>query len=352
MITIAASDAQGLYTKAVVDVFKERATPTGFLRSFFKTKETTTLELSIEVQRGFEFVAQDVIRGTEGNRNTFGKTSEKLFIPPYHREYYDITSLQSYDRLFTGGDISDSLFADMVNDSADKMLQLREKIERAHELQCAQIFENGTATFVNAGYIDFKRKAASMVNKGAGNYWATGSVSPFDDLEDGCVFLRTKAKAQGERFNAIFGSDALADMLTNTTFLARQNVWAMRLDAIAPPQRNSVGAVYHGSLTCGAYLVDCWSYPEYYDTKSGNTITSNPYVNPKKVVMLPSAPRFTFGFAAVPQLIGAGMKPIKGAFIINEYKSERNAEHILDIQSAGLAIPTQVDAIYTVQVKA
>ena len=42
-----------------------------FLRSFFPVKTTASKYVSIEVQRGTEYAAVDVLRGTDGNRNTF-----------------------------------------------------------------------------------------------------------------------------------------------------------------------------------------------------------------------------------------------------------------------------------------
>jgi predicted glycoside hydrolase/deacetylase ChbG (UPF0249 family) len=58
MGAIATTDARGLFTKMVVDVFRESVTPTGFLRSFFTVREEITKNLSIEVQRGTEKIGR------------------------------------------------------------------------------------------------------------------------------------------------------------------------------------------------------------------------------------------------------------------------------------------------------
>ena len=84
---IPATEARSRFTKAVLSTYKEMSVPTSFLKSFFKTSVKSTLNLSIEVERGFEKIASDVVRGTEGNRNSFGKSSEKIFTPPYFNEY-------------------------------------------------------------------------------------------------------------------------------------------------------------------------------------------------------------------------------------------------------------------------
>lgn len=348
-MNISTTDARALFTKMLIDVYKERTTPTSFLRSFFKVKESTTKEISIEVQRGTEMIAVDVERGTEGNRNKFSKSTEKIFVPPYFREYFDATELDLYDRLFGSTEIGMGIFTAFMDSVADKMRMLQDKIERAYELQCAQVLETGIVTLINGDNIDFKRKTASMVNKGAGNYWATGTVDPYADLEAGCTFMRQKGKAMGGTFNAIMGSLAYAALLNNTIFKAANNLFNLRLDSVTKPQRESVGGTLHGQIVCGSYLVNLWTYPEYYDTA---TVQNNSYINPKKVIMLPEDPRFALAFAAVPQLLTDGAAPKKGAFVFGDYIDERNAKHIFDVKSAGVAIPVGVDQIYTVQVVA
>lgn len=345
MPSISTTDAQGLLTKKLVDVYKERIAPTSFLRSFFPTVESPTLEVSIEVQRGFEKTAVDVVRGTDGNRNSFSRSTEKIFIPPFYREWFDATQLQLYDRLYGATEINDAIFASYINSVADSMMDLQNKIERSYEVQCAEVLETGTVTLQAQTSIDFKRKAASMVNPGAGSYWATATVDPFAQLEAGCKFLRQIGKAGGAVFNALCGAAALNDLLANTVFQKRQNLFNMALDVVTAPQFGPTGATYHGTLTCGSYKVQLWAYPQYYD-KAG---VSTPYLKDDKVILLPINPNFKLAFAAVPQLITPNSMPKMGAFIMGEYLDQRGAAHIMDIKSAGIAIPTAIDQIYTLK---
>jgi hypothetical protein len=343
-MNISTTDAQGLFTKMVMEVYKERSKPTAFLRSFFPNKVSPTLELSIEVQRGKEKVAVDVLRGTEGNRNTFTRSTEKIFIPPYYREWFDATQLQLYDRLYGATEINDAVFAAYINNVVDAQMECQNKIERAYELQCSQVLESGIVTLNNGNNIDFKRKAASLVDPGAGQYWAN-AVDPFAQLEAGCNFLRQVGKSNASVFNLILGSQAYTDLLKNTEFKNRQNLFSLALDAVAPPQRNAEGASLHGEITCGSYKVRLWTYPQFYDNASG---VSTPYVNSKKVVMIPETPTFRLGFAAVPQLITPNNPvPKVGAFVFGEYLDQRGKARIMDVESAGVAIPVAVDTIWT-----
>jgi len=345
MPSIATTDAMGIYTKKLIDVYKDRYKPTAFLRSFFPSEVSPTLEVSIAVQRAGEKVAVDVFRGDDGNRNQWTKSTEKVFIPPYFREYFDATKLQLYDRLYAAQTIDDAIFGALINDVVDHQIELKEKIERAIEIQCSQVLETGI--ILNAGTntsIDYKRKALSKVDPGAGNYWATGATDPFAQLEVGCNFLRTVGKAGGGTFNLILGSTAKADLYKNTTFLGRQNLFNLKLDDMMPPQKNALGAAFHGQMSVGSYLVNVWTYPEFYTDANG---VNQPYVNPKIGILIPETPRFKTAFGAVPQVIRPGAMPVIGEFVFTDFVDVDKRAHKYEVESCPLPIPTAVDTIWT-----
>jgi hypothetical protein len=350
-MAISSTDARGLFTKKVIEVYKEVTKPSTFLRSFFKVKESVTKEISIEVQRNSEKIAVDVERGTEGNRNAFGKSTEKIFIPPYYREYFDATQLDLYDRAIGSSD--SGVMVALVEDAAEKLMSLKDKIDRAYELQVSQVLQTGIVTLSSGINIDFKRKAGSLVDLGTINsnrYWSVANnatATVFEDIENGCIFLRKFGKSGDGTFNVIFGDEALAAFLSMAQVQDRGDIANITLDAIKMPNMSTDGACFHGQTTAGSYKINIWTYPQFYDNSSN---VSTPYINPKNIIVIPTSPRFTLGFAAVPQLLNGTSVPQKGAYVINEYLDERNANHIFDIKSAGVAIPTAVDCIYTAKV--
>lgn len=355
MPSISTSQARPLFTIKVVDAYREMATPLSFLRSFFKADESFTLDVAIDVERNGEKVAVDVHRASEGNRNTFSKTTMKTIEPPYYREFFDNTQLKLYQTLFGSDTISDGMFSQFVKEVATRYKQLQNIIERSYERQCAQVLQTGVVTLASGDNIDFKRKAQSLVDKGAGNYWDSTTVDPNVDIENACTFIRQAGKSQGGTFNAIFGSKAWNAYLNNTIIKERNNLKAWKLDNIVPSIRNSVGGVLHGQVDCGSYTVNLWTYPEFYEDASGNMV---PYVAPENVIVLPEVPRFTLAYAAVPQVLPAGFNnpdfvlpaPKAGAFVLGDYIDQRATAHIFDIKSAGIAIPTAVDQISTTKV--
>jgi len=348
---ISTAAARGIFTKKLIAVYKERTVPTGFLRSFFQTKESNTKQISIEVQRGTEKIAVDVERGTEGNRNQFSKSSEKIFVPPFYHEYFDAVELDFYDRLFTqDGTVDEVTFNQWLDTVVEKLGMLQDKIERAYEVQCKQVLEDGIVTLTNGDNIDFKRKAGSLVAYSAGRDWSIGTVDPRVTLEDAGNFIRKEGKAAGDVYNAILGSEVYNALINNPIFQDQADNRRISLDEIRMPQRSSTGATLHGQVSAGSYKFNIWTYPQFYDDDSGD---GNPYIDPKKIIVLPEMPKFVLGFAAVPQLIGAkadvgaGIAGKRGAFLIGEHLDQRNTAHIIDIKSAGVAIPVSIDMIYT-----
>lgn len=349
MATISTQDARNVYTKALAAVYKERTVPTSFLRSLFPTVEKGTKEISIEVQRGFEKIAVDVTRGTDGNRNVFGRSTEKIFVPPLYDEYMDATQLDVYDKLFGDGEISINRLTPFIETVAEKVGMLQDKIERAYELQCSQVLETGVVQLNKGTNIDFKRKGASIVDLGAGNYWTTGTNDPFATLKSGAEFNRTKGKATGGTMNVIMGDAALSAFLSNDIVEARADVRNYKLDDITSPLRNGLGGAYHGTVSAGSWRFNLWTYPEYYTNAAG---VETAYMNTKNIVIMPEAPKFNLVFAAVPQLISGVGASTAGAYKFYDYMDERKATHDFGVKSAGVAIPVAVDQIYTAQVVA
>lgn len=349
-MSIAVQDSQGILTKGLVAVYKERPQVTSFLRSFFPSVESMTNTVSIAVERGSEYIAVDVKQYTDGNRNSFDSSTERLIKPPLYKEWLTVNEHRLYDQvIFAISQGQTTFFKEITADLATQLMRLRDKIERGIELQCSQVLESGVVQLTNNTDIDFKRKSASLVAYNVANDFTVGTVDPYRVLKEGATFTRTKGKSQGSIFNVIMGDDVVDAFLNNTIVKARADIRDFELDLIREPQRNSTGGVLHGRVSAGPYKFNIWSYPEYYDIPGG--ALNNPYLNTKKLVILPEKPNFITSFAAVPQLIGTdGTIPQSGAFLIEEFFNREKAYHRQRIQSAPIAIPVAIDQMYTIQV--
>ena len=358
MAIISIAQAQGLYTDKLEAIYREKITPTTFLRSFFVPKVSNTKYISYAVKRSSEFKAEDVQRGTEGNRNTFGKSSLKKILPPYFEEYLEATQLDFYETMFADGNgtVDVATFANWLEETVDSLDELINLIDRQFEFMCKEVLETGIVTIKHGDNVDFNRKALSLVANSAGNTWSTGTVNPYNNIEDGCNFIRTRGKSVGTVLNLIMGSEAHRDFMANDIVLKRNDIQHINLDSIAKPQRIADGTL-HGEITAGSFRVRIWTYNEYYDDANAN---HNEYINPKKIILLPETPNFKFMYAGIPQLlgnknkpkVGAGLSGKKGKYTISEFVDERHASHQIIVKTAGMPVPISVDQIWTAQVVA
>lgn len=352
MANIPVTEARNLFTKTLIDVYKEKIVVPSFIRSKFATKEYSTKFISLEVQRGSEKVAADVLRGSDPNMNTFSKSTERVYEPPYYYEELRLNELDVYDMALGATNTSTGYMSQFIDTVADKMLDLRKKIERAYELQAVQAFTSGIITVNNGDNIDYKRKAGSLVDlTSTTGYWTVPAHDVFLDFQNACTFIRKSGKVFTNEFDAILGEDAIAELLKNSVFLGRQDLVNMRLDTISSPQSQTTGGVYHGTITAGPYRVNLYTYPQYYEA-TGGTMTA--YLDAAKVIVIPTQSNglYELSFAAVPQLLKPGQAPVKGAYLFNEFMDERKSNHSMSIKSAGLTVLKGVDTVYTMKVKA
>lgn len=357
MITL--SQARALYTQMLIDVYQETVQPSFFLTSFFREKYSPTKYISAEITRTTEKMATDVAPGTEGNRNQWTKSTQKIWDLPTYREFFDATEFDVYDRV-VGSQRGDNaeLFASLVTETSDKLREIENKIRRAREFQAAQVFHTGIVQF-KGWQIDYKRRAASIRDLGVaagatyGGYWDANGVDPIIEIKDACKWLRQNGKVMTNRFNLILGEGAAHALLNNTKVLARQNFFNMKLDNITTPRADSEGVFFLGTIAAETYTVDLWSYPEYYDDPAdatGNTML--PYIETDKAILLPGGPlRFVFAHGLVPQLVtdSQGRPPKQAPWVYGEFIDERRASHIFDVQTRCLAVPIAVDSVVTMK---
>jgi len=365
---IPANQARGLFTQSLIDVYKQIPPTTNFLEMFFPKKTSSSRYLYWSVRRQGEPKAVDVIRGTDGNRNTFSISTDKIVDTPYFREFFDVTQTDLYYRAWDSQLIDESKMADWMSWVVEQTQSMHDKIKRAYEYQRAQVLTTGIVTVANGDNIDFKRNASSMLgyNASTTNWNATtgspavSTVNPFSMMADGAKYLRTYGKAMGGNFIVIMGENAKKAFDTNTYVLERQRLFNMKLDDLAPPFREANGSAYHGRISIGDYTADVFTYPQFYDASTASPNTSTNYINPNVFIMIPERPNFITGYSAVPFLpksnesgFDLAMPAVQaGEYAIGQYMDSKKIAWEVDIRSAGIALPTAIDQIYTATVTA
>lgn len=346
-------------TKRIISTFSDDAPVRSGFGAFFPSITTIEKQVGIEVERNRQLIAVDVQRCTDPKRNTFSLSAQKLYVPPYFDEAWDFTSCQRYDVTFghkTNPSASDAI--NMINEASRRMATLKRKIERAIQLQQAQVLQTGIVTMINGDNIDYKRKALSIVVKVGADLWDASTGVPLDDLGVAGTFLREEGLSGGAALNCIMGSAAWTAFINNpqvktTADFRRIN----RLDIGMPQFDGTTGLVFQGQIGTADYTVNLWTYNEVYENSAGTKVR---YLDINKVIILPEDFVGKQAFAGIPAIMRdknnaefpEWISPVEAEFYINNYIDPFKKAHWFEIASAPLAIPVSVDRIYTLQVVA
>lgn len=342
---ISQTEARNLITKKSIAKFKEKKPVYNFFTSFFKKDESKTKHVSIEVRRNARKVAVDVLRGTDGNLNKFSKSTEKMFLPPLYWEWMRANDHDLYDVAIA--QLNPTNLANLAEGLADDMMELRNKIEEAIELQCAQVFLDGVIQLKKNTNIDFKRKAASIVDSGGTEYWTGSAFDPRKTIEKAGEFIHREGKVAPGELTVICGKNAYAALEDSTFIKEKADLKDYAITNIAMPQQQAVGATLQGRMSAGQYKANLFVYSGWYLDANG---VQQDYMDPDSIIVLPAETNFKLAFAAVPQLIKGSTAPQKGAYLVSDYLDEREVAHEMHIKSAPVAIPVAVDTIFTEKV--
>ena len=393
---IPVEEARGIVTNAVHDVYDEVPKVTNFFSGMAEKTFSNTQYVNVNVRRGTEFVAPDVLRGSDGTWYQLDKATQRLYEPPYYKLNIAITEHDVYKIMFNANSLQTSLNESQVEDYIDYLLNeiyiVKNQIYRAYELQASQFYQTGVIQVAATDNFDFNRKSASIVDGGAGSYWNDPTVNPINSIRNAGQFLREESKYQGGMLNVIMGELALEAFLQNVNILERYDLQQANLadirtqtrldggtfttrsrDAITSERGRQTlanadysGASYHGVISTGSWTAMVYTYPQRYEVKdAAGNITSIPFLDPEKVLVMPENPRFIMAHAAVPyikrdernmeypEFYGTllGQVGAAGGYecMIDNYLDDSKDAHIFRMKSAGLFIPTAVDDIVTIQ---
>lgn len=349
-MNISVTDALPLFTNEIVGKYSDNRRPKSFGRSLFTEVETATKLASIISQRGLNLIATDIMRGARGNLNVFDRSTQGVVLTPYFNEFINLTDLDSYDALTTDGVTAKITWGAFIEDVATKMVAIMDKIDRRYELQCWQLLLTGIITSSDGSNVEYGRKAGSLVDNGAGYYWADAGVDPYTTFDAGATFLNETGKIQGNTIDIIFGDTAWNKYTNNTAVKARNLFINNNMDQIADKAiLDSTGKVFKGITTIGAWNYRFWVYPDFYQSEDG---TVYKYVDAKKIIMLPETRSNVLVYTAVPQKRMPGVPPAKGKFLVWNAEDRMHDAEFIGVKSAGIPMLGGVDQVYTAQVVA
>jgi len=361
-MAISLIDHSNAITKKIVGKFEETIPVRAGFGGFFPSETTPSLEVDVEVQRDNDLIAVDVVRFTEGNKNKFSKLTEHKYIPPYFKEDYDFQRDQVYmNTIALGVGMENASVNKVIAQNAVKnVTKNRAKIERAIRKQQAEVLQTGVVTLTNGDSIDYKRKAASMVNVDTlGDYWSvSASAKPLDDLANAMTFLRDTGNSNGSTINVVMRSAALNAFMSTAQVIAQADIRRVdRINLGMPQFSEATGMAFHGQVAAGDFMVNLWTYNEKYTDSAGAT---QHYLASNLVVVLPDDFQGKTVFGGLPSFqdmsIGGTVSRvpavIEAEYLIRAYSDEKTLSSTIELTSAPLVIPFTIDKIYTMQVLA
>jgi hypothetical protein len=362
-MAISLSEASATVVYAIVAGHKDNAPATKFLQSFFPANFNRSHGVKFNIQRSGRPVAVDVTNFSNGEYYKNTLSDQKLYKPPYYKgnvllndhELYlnTVAMIATMNAGSLSPEMSNLLTANLqafTREKGELLAKAQDAQYRAIELQAAKALRTGIITLANADNIDFKRKADSIVDlTSTTGYWTTNTVSPFTTLETMCRFIRKEGMSGATRFNALFGVGALNAMKNNTIFKERMDLNNFNSGTIQAPSRPQEGAEYHGQLNCGPYIVDVWTYDQYYDDPSTGTTTS--YLDSTEVIVIAPDANFSTEFCLVEQVIREnGTIPQTSEFLIQQFINEEQGYDKITIKSAPVVMMKSIDKVATAKV--
>lgn len=345
----------------IVGKFEEMIPVRSGFSGWFPEETTPTLEVDVEVQRDNDLIAVDVVRFTEGNKNKYTRATEHKYVPPFFKEDYDFQRDQVYMNTVAMGVTGNPNINRVIAQNALKAVEKnRAKIERAIRKQQADVLQTGIVTVANGDNVDYRRKAASMVNVDtAGDYWSVAATAtPIDDLAAGMRFLRDVGNSNGSVVNVVMRTAAFNAFLNTTQVKTQADIRRIDRVNIAMPQFSEAsGFALQGQIAAGDFVVNLWTYNEKYTDANGVT---QYYLAESNVIMLPDDFMGKTVFGGLPVLnettVGGQTVKVPGVveanYLIRAYSDEKTISSTIELTSAPLVIPFTIDKIYTMKVLA
>jgi hypothetical protein len=331
----------------------------GFL-NFFGEEVLSTKGFNFWVSRQNRRVAVDINPYERGNINSLDKSTNKYFIPPTYDEAIIYSAFDEFETIMGMDDslIDGQIYRKLVEKTAEEMQLSLDKIARAEELQRAQALQTGIITLKNGDNIDFQRKAGSLVAYNASFGWDVDTVNPEAIIIQLIEFMITEGAVDATTpLNVVVGAEAWSAFKNNPIRQKEGDIKDQTFMSLSTGETMR-GLTPQGSYSAGNYKVNFWGYTGYYDDPN-NSNTTTPYMNPKKIVVLPNTVPFKMVYCGTKGWsdgdgLSKNAKPriIKAKRNFYKVRSIREVTEELGVRSAPVASLFEVDSVATAQVVA
>lgn len=326
---------------------------TFFRDTFFRREETFNTEsVDVDFVKGTRKVAPFVHRIIGGKTvpNTGYETKTykpPLVAPDKITTVDDLLKRRPGESLVSGRSPEERAVLKM----SDDFRELRDMISRREELMCVQSIFTGKIPIIGEGLnevIDFGFTNTEVISA-ATKKWSNAGSDPIGDLKR---WHKQVQKTGFTNCNACVMADDVA-----TVFVGHEKVQKV-LDvrnynlAVIQPRQLPNGVTYVGTIH--ELGMDIYTYNEWYldDWTDPETPEEKPLVPNGMLAMLSTNANYSMYYGAIT-LIDEGTKEFKtveGKYVPDTWVKRKPARRFLQLQSAPLSVPHDVDSWFTAKV--
>lgn len=326
---------------------------TFFRDTFFRREETFNTEsVDVDFVKGTRKVAPFVHRIIGGKTvpNTGYETKTykpPLVAPDKITTVDDLLKRRPGESLVSGRNPAERAVLKM----SDDFRELRDMISRREELMCVQSIFTGKIPIIGEGLnevIDFGFTNTEVISA-ATKKWSNAGSDPIGDLKR---WHKQVQKTGFTNCNACVMADDVA-----TVFVRHEKVQKV-LDvrnynlAVIQPRQLPNGVTYVGTIH--ELGMDIYTYNEWYldDWTDPETPEEKPLVPNGMLAMLSTNANYSMYYGAIT-LIDEGTKEFKtveGKYVPDTWVKRKPARRFLQLQSAPLSVPHDVDSWFTAKV--
>lgn len=241
-----------------------------WLQSLFPTPQshvTDALTVAIGSRTQTNNIAEQSVRGDEGNMRQGFKSNVKFFKPPFYKEHVNIVETDVYVNMWSSYNVSSKGIDKMVDYLIDELMVVDNEIELAKEYQISQFLSTGKVTVKGStDGIDFGRKtsantvAAQLWTLPSSLYWSVQGKAEATIKAQIDVLVKDGYASGGEMFDIVVGDLAWAAVKADTDFDKRSVVDSglFQFDAITGENTNGMTVLAYAKF--GTYKVRFVSY--------------------------------------------------------------------------------------------
>ena len=348
--------AMGEFSMAVMQKVEVLPNVDQGFKNFFSEGTSVTRGIKLFVERQGRPIAIDVAVGEKGITTRRDKSTQKNYIPAYFDYKFNYSALEEYEQIM-GQDnsiVDTGIFNELVENTARGVQENADRLERRREYQRAEALLTGFVTMKNGDTLDFKRKAASLVDYSTDFGWDVDTNSPDIILRQGAEFLITEGKVSATTpFNIIGGANALQALKDNPIFQGYADN-RRYTEVMFDTGVGTNDLTPHGTIKAGNFRFNLWGYTGYYTDP--DTGVETPYMDTDKIIILPDTQVFSMRFCGVKGWQGnpygtTAFPKLQNTKVYSyEVRDVEGCAVELGLRSSFAAVLDKVDNVFTAKV--